>query len=472
MSRSFEMVSRKVNKVETVHRRIATEIPNPDALKTVEELRRYEPRSMSGQPLVVWDRAEGFNVYDKYGNKWIDFSSGVLVANAGHANEAVKKAVVEMVQHGLMHNYCFPSEIRAGLVKKLSEISPKPLEKVFLLTTGAETTECAIKLSRTYGQKTGGRKKIKIVTFEDDFHGRTLGAQMAGGSPAAKEWIVNLDPDIVQVPFPNAFRYEWADESSPGYSDEECFNTWLSYLEMKDAAPEHIAGIMPETFQGGWAQLMPAGFAKRLREFCDRNSIVLTFDEVQAGFGRTGKLFAFEHYSIVPDLVCCGKGISSSLPLSAVIGRADIMDLYGPNQMTSTHTGNPVCAAASLANIEYILDNNLMEHSREMGEICRQFLSNLRSRHADIIGAVNGCGLVWAVIFVKKDTKEIDPDLAHDIVRLSVEKGLLFFAPVGAGATIKICPPLVITEAALREGLEVFEEAVEEALRLNGVTSS
>ena len=184
---------------------------------------------MSGQPLVVWDRAEGFNVFDRFGNKWLDFSSGVLVTNSGHGNEAIKQAIIAQAEHGLLHNYCFPSEVRTKLVKKLSEISPDPLKKVFLLTTGAESTECAIKLCRTWGQKVGGKKKIKIITFSDDFHGRTMGAQMAGGSPGGKAWIVNHDPDMHNVPFPNAFKYDWADETNPDYSDDKCFDTWLSY---------------------------------------------------------------------------------------------------------------------------------------------------------------------------------------------------------------------------------------------------
>lgn len=466
MAKSFEMIPRKVKRVETKYRRIVTDIPNPESLETIKILRQYEPMSMSGQPLVVWDRAEGFNVYDKHGNMWLDFSSGVLVANSGHTNPAVKQAVLDVVEHGLLHNYCFPSDIRAKLTKRLSEICPEPLKKVFLLTTGSEATECAIKLSRTYGYSKGGSNKITIVTFMDDFHGRTMGAQMAGGSPGGKKWIVNHDPNIIQVPFPNAFKYEWADETRDDYSDDKCFNTWLKYLEEQGVKPEQIAGFMPETFQGGWAQLMPVGFAKRLRAFCDKYDIVLVFDEVQAGLGRTGKLFAFQHYGIVPDIVCCGKGISSSLPLSAVIGRPDIMDLYGPNQMTSTHTGNPVCASAALANINYMLENNVFENAAQMGKICETRLKELQNKHPEYIGDLNGAGLVWGLIFTKKGQKEIDPDLAHDIVRISIEKGVLFFAPVGAGATIKVSPPLIITEEAIREGLEVFCEAVDEAIAL------
>lgn len=464
MAKSFSLEPKKVAPVETPNRKICTEIPVPESIPVIEKLRKFEPRSMSGQPLVVWDKAEGFNVYDKYGNKWIDFSSGVLVTNSGHSNPDVKQAALSMIEHGLMHNYCFPTEIRSKLVEKLVEVSPEPLNKVFLLTTGSESCECAIKLSRTYGLKSGGKKKIKIITFIDDFHGRTMGSLMAGGSPSAKEWVVNLDPDMNQVPFPNSFKYEWADESRDDYSDDKCFNTWMGFLEEQNITPDQIAAFMPETFQGGWAQFMPVGFVKKLRKFCDDNDILLVFDEVQAGFGRSGKLFSFQHYEVSADLVCLGKGISSSLPLSGVIGRPDVMDLYGPNKMTSTHTGNPVCCAAALANINYMIDNGLIERSASMGEILEKRLDEIVAKYQEYIGNCEGKGLVKAIVFVKKETKEIAPDLAHDIVRISIEKGLLFFAPVGAGSTIKVCPPLIITKEALLEGLDILDEAISIAI--------
>jgi len=466
MAKSFLLKSNKVELVETANRKICTMIPVPESLEVVEQLRKYEPKSMSGQPLVIWDHASGYNVYDKYGNKWIDFSSGVLVANSGHGNEKVKEAIIGMTEQGLLHNYCFPTEIRNKLVQKISEISPDPLDKVFLLTTGSEACECAIKLARTYGQTKGRSKKIKVITFIDDFHGRTMGSLMAGGSPSAKEWVVNIDKDLNQVPFPNAYKYEWADESREDYSDDNCFNTWMGYLKEQNITPDQIAAFMPETFQGGWAQLMPVGFVKRLRKFCDDNDILLIFDEVQAGFGRSGKLYSFQHYDVNADLVCCGKGISSSLPLSAVVGRADVMDLYGPNKMTSTHTGNPVCCAAALANIDYIYDNKLIEASATLGKVCEDKLGQLKTKYKEYIGNLKGKGLVWAFVFTEKNSKEIDPELAHDIVRLSIEKGLLFFAPVGAGSTIKVCPPLVITEQALLEGIDVLDQAISEAIEL------
>ena len=220
---------------------------------------------MSGQPPVVWDRAEGVHVYDAQGNKWIDLSSCVVVANAGHCNPQVKAAILDMVNHGLLNNYVFPSAIRAELTKKLVEVTPEGLDKVFLLTTGAESTECALKLARTYTRQQSPDKNI-VVTFHDGFHGRTLGSQMAGGSPNDKKWIRNLDPDMVQIPFPNSFKYEWADQSRPDYSDEKCFDKLLEYLREAGVTDySKISAIMTETFQGGWCELIPAGSTTRCR---------------------------------------------------------------------------------------------------------------------------------------------------------------------------------------------------------------
>lgn len=465
-AKQFELIPKKVTGIKTKYRTICTEIPHPEAVEVIEGLRKYEPLSMSGQPPVVWDRAEGINVYDKWGNQWIDFSSCVVVANAGHGNPEVKEAILEMVNHGLLNNYCFPSRIREQLTEKIiKEVAPAGLNKVFLLTTGSESTECAIKLARTNGVKIGGKKKNIIVTFIDAFHGRTMGAQMAGGSPGGKSWIVHPDQEMIQVPFPNSFKYAWADQSRDDYSDEKCFRIFLDHLQENGVDDYHcIAGIMTETFQGGFCELMPKGFVQMLRKFCTDHQIVMIFDEVQAGFGRTGKMFGFMYADVVPDLICCGKGISSSLPLSCVIGRQEIMDLYGPTQMTSTHSGNPVCSAAALASINYILKNNLVEHCAEMSEICRIRLNVMKDKYRDYIGFVSGVGLAWAVIMVRQGTKDIDCSLAHDIVAAAMEKGLLMFAPVGDGATLKIVPPLVIGEEALNEALDTLDESIAQVL--------
>jgi 4-aminobutyrate aminotransferase/diaminobutyrate-pyruvate transaminase/4-aminobutyrate aminotransferase/(S)-3-amino-2-methylpropionate transaminase len=452
---SFELSPRVVPLVNTKYRRIVTAIPPPGSIPSLERLRQFEPLSMSGQPPVIWDRAEGIQVFDRWGNMWLDWSSGVVVANAGHNHPRIKQAILDQVNHGLVHNYCFPSEVRQRTVESLAGVAPEGLNKVFLLTTGAEACECAIKLMRTYGRKIGGDRKIGVVTFANAFHGRTLGAQMAGGITALKQWIVNLDRDMIQVPFPDGFR-----------CPNTRFELFLESLESMGVTPSMIAGVMTETFQGGNASFGPPEYMQKLRRWCDDHQILLTFDEVQAGFGRTGKFWAFEHYGVVPDLICCGKGISSGMPVSAVIGRPQVMNLYPPGSMTSTHTGNPVCAAAVLANLEVIRDEKLVEKAAKLGEILQPELRRIGARFPKHVGAVHGKGLVASLHIVKPNGGiDPNPELATDIVRRCVEKGLLLFAPVGfSGASVKVAPPLIIGEEPLRESVQVLEEAIEEAV--------
>jgi 4-aminobutyrate aminotransferase-like enzyme len=200
-------------------------------------------------------------------------------------------------------------------------------------------------------------------------------------------------------------------------------------------------------------------------EWTRQHDIVLTCDEVQAGFGRTGKLWGFEHYGIVPDLTTWGKGVSSSLPLAFVAGRPDLMDLFPPGSMTSTHTGNPVCCAAALASIDLLMEEGLVENAARMGDLLMRRLKELQAKYPEVIGCVDGKGLVAGVACVKPGTIEPDADLAFQIVNSMMEKGVLLFSPVGfGGATIKICPPLCITEEALEESAAVLAECFAEAL--------
>jgi len=453
MTRQFNRTPREVSAVETAFRRIATALPVPESLPLLETLSRLEPVAMQGQPPVVWGRAEGFTVQDRWGNKWIDWSSGVLITNAGHGRKEIADAVARQAQSHLLTNYCFPSEIRVQLLEKLSSILPDHLKKIFLLTTGSETVECAIKLCRSWGLKTGGRAKHVIVSFEHAFHGRTLGAQQAGGIPALKEWIVNLDPGFVQIPFPDGWR-----------TRDTSFEGFERHLRELGVEPLEVAGVIMETYQGGSAAFAPVEYMKALRQWCSGHRALLVLDEVQAGFGRTGTLWGWDHYGIVPDIACFGKGISSSLPLSAVAGRADVMDLFPPNSMTSTHTGNPVCCAAALASIGLVLEENLAENARRVGQLLNRELKTLQSRFPQI-GRVEGKGLVAGVACVRSGGMEPDGDLAWDVVNRAIEKGVLMFAPVGyGGATIKISPPLVITEEAMRDSLAAFGEAFAEAV--------
>ncbi len=454
MGKEFSITPRDVPHVDTKYRRIATALPHPDSLTTIGKLRTFEPISMRGQPPIVWERAEDIFVFDKYGNRWLDWSSGVLVTNAGHAAPEVSRAIIDQVNSGLLHSYVFPNEERAALVECLAGVAPEGLQKVFLLTTGSEATECAIKLSRAYGLKIGGPKKIGIIGWERGFHGRTLGSQQAGGMAGQKSWIVNEDPAIITAPFPDGY---WQKDTS--------FGSFLAAVEARGMKPENVAGVIMETYQGVGPDFAPVEFVSQLADWCREHRIVLTFDEVQAGFGRTGKFWAFEHYGVTPDLICCGKGISSSLPISAVIGREAIMDQFGPGSMTSTHTGNPVCCAAALASVTKIIRENLSANAASLEPVLLAGLKNIQARHPEVIGHVSARGLVGGMQTLLRGKKEPDHDLAHSIVERCFQKGLLLFAPVGAwGQTVKIAPPLTIPLEAMQEGLAVLAESTDEAV--------
>lgn len=441
--------------VNTKYRTIKTKIPVPESIKIFEQLENTEPRSMRGQPPIVWDRAKDFIIHDKWGNRWIDWSSGVLVTNAGHGRQEIKDALGETVEQDLLASYVFVHEKRAELTKILCDMSPEPDNyTVFLLTTGSEATENCIKLSKTYALGKYGPQKKYFISFENAFHGRTLGAQLAGGMDKLKNWIIDGDTTFVQVPFPDGYKNE-----------DTSFELFLKTLEQKGIKPEHIAGVMTESYQGIGPDFLPLEYARKLEEFCQKYDIILTMDEVQSGFGRTGKNFCFEHYNIQPDLIACGKGITSSLPLSAVIGRKDIMGLYAPGSMTSTHSASPLPVAAAIANLHVYFKEKLSERAREMGDILLAGLEKIQKKYPDQLGCLHGKGLVAGIQVVKPGTKIPDNETALKINVACFQKGLLMFAPVGiAGECLKICPPLIIAEDALNESLMVFEQAVDEVL--------
>jgi len=452
---TFALSPKPVKPVKSAYRVIKSPaIPVPESVALLDSLRKNEPLSMTGQPAILWESAQGCLVRDRWGNQWLDWSSGVLVANSGHGRKEISDAIVKQAQSPLLHNYCFPNQSRADLVNFLSELAPAPLKKVFLLTTGAETTECAIKLCKTHGVKVGGKKKDVMVSFQHAFHGRTLASQLAGGIPSLKEWITRENPDFVQVPFPGDWRLK---------PEQRTFEAFEAALKAKGHGPENIAGVIVETYQGGSVAFLPVEFAKKLREWTTKHQVVLVFDEVQAGFGRCGTMFGFEEYGVVPDLACFGKGLSSSLPISALLGKAELMDLYGPGAMTSTHSGNPVCSAAALANLKLIVGEKLAQNAAERGKELLAGLEKIVAKHKDVVGALKAKGLVAGVHIIKKGSTDPDGDLAFRIVERAVEKGLLMFGPVGfGGATVKICPPLVITKEQLADGLVALGEAFDE----------
>ncbi len=441
-----------VPRVETKHRRIVTALPVPESLPILERLARSEPRSMCGQPPIVWHRAEGAAVFDRWGNRWIDWSSGVLIANAGHGRPEICDALKAVIDQGLLASYVFVHERRPELTELLQSLAPDPENyHVFLLSTGSEATENCIKLAKTYALQNHGPERRVIVSFRNAFHGRTLGAQLAGGMAKLKTWIGCDCPDFVQVPFPDGYKHE-----------DTSFGLFLRSLQQQGVVPAQIAGVMSETYQGVGPDFMPAAYAQELEAFCREHDIVLVMDEVQAGFGRTGKMFGFEHYGITPDLIACGKGISSSLPISAVIGRKDIMGLYAPGSMTSTHSASPLPTVSAIENLKIIIAEDLAGRAARLGETLIPELERIQTRHPDVLGCVQGRGLVAGIQVVKPGTKEPNPGLALAINVACYQRGVLMFSPVGVGGEcLKICPPLTIDEDALRESIEVFEEAID-----------
>ena len=452
----YDLTPVVVPPVQTRFRTIRTALPVPESLPVFDELRRCEPRSMAGQPPVLWHKAEGATVEDPWGNRWIDWSSGVLITNAGHGHPAIRKAIQDAVDRPLLATYVFPHADRARLSGMLCALAPDPARaRAFLLSTGSEATENCIKLAKTYALETYGPGRRYFVTFTNAFHGRTMGAQLAGGMQRQKRWMGTPDPSFVQVPFPDGYKNE-----------DVSFDLFLRTLKDKGIQPAQVAGVMSESYQGVGPDFMPVAYAKALEAFCREHDIVLVMDEVQAGFGRTGRMFCFEHYGIRPDLIACGKGISSSLPLSAVIGRADLMDLYPPGSMTSTHSASPLAVAACIASLQVLREEKLVERAARLGAWLIPELRRIQARYPEVLGCCQGLGLVAGIQAVKAGTKTPDPDLALRINVACLHRGLLMFAPVGIGGEcVKIAPPLSIDEAALRESVAVFEEAVDAVMR-------
>lgn len=452
---SYDLTPVEVPLVETTYRSIKTKIPVPESLPVFEALKASEPQSMMGQPPIVWHKAEGFTVEDKWGNRWIDWSSGVLITNAGHGRPEISESLSDLIERGLLASYVFVHEQRAQLTRMLQALAPEPENyRVFLLSTGSEATENCIKLAKTYAMHKYGPTKKYFVSFNNAFHGRTMGAQLAGGMEKLKTWMVDRDPTFVQVPFPDGYKNE-----------DTSFDLFLSTLKDKGITSDEIAGVMTESYQGIGPDFLPIDYAQRLQEFCRKHDIALIFDEVQAGFGRTGKMFCFEHYGVKPDMIACGKGISSSLPISAVIGREDIMGLYPPGSMTSTHSASPLPVASAIANLRIIDKERLVERAAKLGQILIPELDRIQKKHSSVLGCMHGKGLVAGIQVVKAGTKQPDPDTAVKINVACLRKGLLMFAPVGiAGECLKIAPPLNIAEDALAESLQVFEEAIDEVL--------
>ena len=450
---NFSLIPKTVPKLKTNHRLIQTAIPAPGTADIFDRLDRVESRSMHGQLPLVWERAEDFSVYDIAGNRWIDFTSTIFVANVGHSNRKVSSAIQETLNHPLYSCYAYANPVRANYLEKLISFAGSPFEKAFLLSAGTEATEAAIKLMRMHGQQAKKRRR-GIICIENNWHGRTLGAQMLSSNLEQRGWIGYQDEDIHHIPFP----YPWQLEGRTG---EEFLKQGLEQLIAKGIdLSQDICGFMLETFQGWGAVFYPKDFVQAIEYVCRKNGILLTFDEMQSGFGRTGKKFGFHHYEVTPDLICTGKGMGGGIPLSGVIGRAEIMDLPEVGNMSSTHSANPLACAAGLAVIEELESRNLVAEAERKGKLFRQSLENIQKQFPDRISWILGEGMIMAMLFRNPMTGKSDGPFTSRVAERCMQKGLLV---VHTGReSIKMGPPLTISDDALIEGIEVLAESIQE----------
>ena len=430
---------------------IKTDLPGPNARKYIEMSRQYEPNSMSDQVPAVWQRAEGAVVEDVDGNTFIDFTSGVLVTNIGHCHPKQVAAIREQAGD-VMNSYDFVNPWRARLAKKLVDITCDNLDKAFILSTGAEATESAMKVARRY---TG---KYEIIAFHGAFHGRTYMAMSVGGKQGVKRDFGPMVPGVLHAP--NAYCYRCAFEQT--YPD--CNFTCLRYLDrlIDTESTGNVGALITESYQGGAGSIIPPGdYMQRLKKWCEERDIVFILDEVQSSFGRTGKMFAYEHWGIKPNLLCLGKGIGSGVPISALVGESRIFDVLEPGSMSSTSGGNPLCSRAALTSIEVIEEENLVEKSAALGQVMLDRLNDMMRKY-EMVGDVRSMGLVAGVEIVRdKAARTPDAEATRKIIEAAYQGGLMMIAPIGFhGNVIRIAPPLVISEELLNKGLDIMEDAI------------
>lgn len=421
-------------------------VPGPGSLRLLAQAAAQEGPAVARQPSIAWRRAEGVHVEDLDGNLFLDFSSSVLVANVGHTHPRVVAAIREQAGE-LLHTYNFVNRWRVELGRRLLELGePLGLERVFIGTTGAEVLELALKLAR---HASGGRHGTLVL--EGGYHGKTLAASALGGRA---QGLGELLPGIVRVPFPAAGRPD-------SQTQERDALAVLDGLEREGTAAG-IGAVVIETVQGNAGQRMTsAAFLQAIEAFARRHAAVFVIDEVQSAFGRAGSLFAFEQYGLRPDLVVAGKGISSSLPLTVMLGTASVFDGAPPRTLSSTHGGNPLSARVGCVVLDILAHEDLYANARAVGALLLDGLREAAQR-AGLNAEVRGLGLM---IGVEIFDEHGGPDAARAgaIVQAAIGRGLLLLAPIGLRRNVvRVSPPLVLSAEQAREGLAVLAEAFRE----------
>ncbi|WP_027133955.1 4-aminobutyrate--2-oxoglutarate transaminase [Geminicoccus roseus] len=398
-------------------------------------------------------KAENAFVWDVEGRRYIDFAGGIGVQNVGHRHPKVLEAVRRQLD-GFTHTafQVLPYELYVELAEKLNALAPGPArKKTILFTTGAEANENAVKIARAATGRPG------VIAFSGAFHGRTLlTLALTGKVSPYKTGFGPMPGEVYHAPFPSPYHGVSERQSLDGIED----------LFRYDIGPDRVGAIIIEPVQGeGGFHVAPFGFLRELRALCDRHGILLISDEVQAGMGRTGRYFSIEHSGVVPDLVVTSKSLAAGLPLSAVIGRAKIMDKVGQGGLGGTFSGNPLACAAALAVLEVIEEQGLLQRSLDLGALLTERLEGIARRNdVTSIGEVRGLGAMVAIELVAdRATREPATALARKVATLARRDGLVILTSGYAGNVLRVLVPLTAPDEVVEEGLSILERALIEA---------
>jgi 4-aminobutyrate aminotransferase/(S)-3-amino-2-methylpropionate transaminase len=431
---------------------LRTGIPGPKSKEILARKDQVVADPLSVFLPVVIAEGRGATITDVDGNTFIDFTGGVGCLNVGHSHPRVVEAAQEQLAKFSHTDFTIvPYELYVTLAERLIAVSPfRSPAKAAFFNAGTEAVENAIKFARSH---TG---RPAVIGFEGGFHGRTLlSLSLTSKTHPYKAGLGPFAPEIYRVPFPNEYR---------GPTGEEALAA-LERALVTQVAAETVAAIVVEPVQGeGGFVVAPQAFLEGVRRLCNEHGIVMVVDEVQTGFGRTGKLFAIEHYGIEPDLITVAKSIAAGLPLSGVLGKAEIMDAPGDSAIGGTYVGNPVAQAAALAVLDVFEDEGICDHAVQLGETIRPRMESWQGRWPRI-GDVRGLGAMLAIELVTDPaTKEPDADAATAVVEAAAERGLLLLKSGIYSNCIRVLAPLVLTDAELDEALGVWEEALDSVL--------
>ncbi|GAB4458318.1 MAG: aminotransferase class III-fold pyridoxal phosphate-dependent enzyme [Anaerolineales bacterium] len=404
----------------------------------------------------VAERAEGSYIYTDDGRKLLDFTCGIGVTNTGHCHPKVVEAIREQAGNFIhaQANIVIHKPM-LQLIEELRQITPPSIDSYFFASSGAEALENAVKIARV----ATGRQNV--IVFSGSFHGRSAGTMALTTSKTVyRAGFGPLPSGVYVAPFPYAFRLKMTEAEASEYALEQ-----LEYLLASQTAPKETAAILIETVLGeGGYVVPPKSFMKGLREICDRHKILLIFDEVQSGFGRTAKWFAFEHFEVVPDIITAAKGIASGMPLSGVFTSTDIMLKLDVGSIGGTYGGNAVACAAGVATIRAMREEKMLENAAERGIQLMTGLRKLQEEYPQI-GDVRGLGLMVGVEFVVDGRADKAKPLVKEVIHKAEEKGLLLLSCGTYDNTLRWIPPLNVTADQISAGLNIFSEALKAAIK-------